>query len=161
METFPTLLLSGDTTRSKITWYCIHHYRSWGKIPIRFPTQKRHPIPRPDGRTTVCFCENFGKALQRPLAAYCVCGNRPSFHLFCRFVNFFLLNLVWTYFCTYLADRCDYENIFYSSCAVHVHWLSHFCRTDLKLPCNAKPYQERNSRLEGRFPCFNSLVETL
>ena len=54
---------SAVITRSNISTYCIYHCRNWGRISIRGWTNKRHPIPRPNGRAMGCLSWIFLKKL--------------------------------------------------------------------------------------------------
>ena len=44
--------------QSNITWYCTHQWSDWGRIWMQVKSHKRHPIPRPNGRATRCFCDD-------------------------------------------------------------------------------------------------------
>ena len=56
---------SAFITRSNITRYYINHYQNGSRISMICCIHNRHPIPRPNGRAMVCFCEYFGESWRR------------------------------------------------------------------------------------------------
>ena len=66
-------------TRSNIVRNYINDCSDWGRISIRFWIQKKHPIPRPDGRAMGCLCEYLWENCPRynGTALYCI-SNKPQ-----------------------------------------------------------------------------------
>ena len=49
------VMSSTDITRSNISTYCIYHHRNWGRTSVRCWTNRRHRIPRSNGRAMGCL----------------------------------------------------------------------------------------------------------